>query len=74
MRELRVEELDLIAGGTLAGDIAMAAAGGWAGTVVGAAIGGLPGAAMGFALGVSISIGYSLSGGTFGDIAGTNYH
>ncbi|MCA1324528.1 hypothetical protein [Herbaspirillum sp. alder98] len=74
MREVTISELELIAGATTAGDIGMAAAAGWAGTVAGAAVGGLPGAAVGFVLGVTISIGYTLSGGTFGSISGTNYH
>ena len=66
MRELTLIEIEQLGGATVSGDIAMAAAGGWAGTVTGAAIGGLPGAAIGFAVGVAISVGYALSGGTFG--------
>ncbi|WP_019027243.1 hypothetical protein [Colwellia piezophila] len=69
MRELNVNEIEQVFGGTAAGDIAMGVAGAWASTVSGAAfgavvggpVGALGGAAIGFALGVLTVIGYSLS-------------
>lgn len=68
MRELNQDELNLVDGGTDAGDIAMGAAGAWASTVAGAAIGSVVpgvgtvvGAAAGFGLGVLITVGYALA-------------
>lgn len=68
MRELKMEEVAAVNGGTTAGDIAMGAAGAWASTVTGAAVGSVvpgvgtvAGAAAGFLLGVAITVGYTLA-------------
>ncbi|KVL26715.1 colicin V family bacteriocin [Burkholderia sp. MSMB1835] len=88
MRELTINELDLVSGATWAGDIAMSAATGWAGAVagfgiggvIGGPVGGMIGGAAGFGMGVAASAGFSASGGTFGrepagtDYSGCNYH
>ncbi|WP_446902160.1 hypothetical protein [Burkholderia sp. YIM B11467] len=88
MRELIIDELDLITGATWAGDIAMSAAPGWAGfvagfgigSVIGGPVGGMAGGAIGFGIGVAAGAGFSASGGTFGrepdgtDYSGCNYH
>ncbi|WP_105132443.1 bacteriocin [Burkholderia sp. BE12] len=70
MRELTINELDLVSGATWAGDIAMSSATGWAGAVAGFGIGGV----IGFGMGVAASAGFSARGGTFGrEPAGTDY-
>lgn len=68
MRELTAQEVDGVAGASLAGDIAMTLAAGWAGGVAGLAAGSvLPGAgnAAGFCVGFLVgslgAIGYALA-------------
>lgn len=69
MRELKMNEIEHVVGGTTAGDIAMGVAGAWASTVSGAAfgavvggpVGAIGGAAIGFGVGIFTVIGYSLA-------------
>lgn len=69
MRELNLDEIDAVNGGTRAGDIAMGVAGAHAsgvvglgvGMVVGGPVGGLIGYGAGVALGSLIAIGYTLA-------------
>ncbi|MDN7703356.1 MULTISPECIES: hypothetical protein [Burkholderia] len=79
MRELNITELELVSGATVSGDIGMAlggvAASAAAGAVAGVVFGGPAGGAVGGIVGAGTSIGYILSGGSFGrdDQAGTDY-
>lgn len=69
MRELTIDEFEIVSGGTDAGDIAMGLAGahaaGVAGLAVGAIVGGpagmLAGYAAGFVLGGLIVVGYAFA-------------
>lgn len=79
MRELTINELDLVSGATLSGDIAMTlggvAASAAAGAIAGAAFGGIAGGIAGGVIGAGVGIGFAMSGGTFGqdDQSGTDY-
>ena len=66
MQELTFDEIEGVNGGTVSGDIAMGLAGGWVGLVAGMAIVGPVGGVVGFALGAAVTVGYAMSGGSFG--------
>ncbi|HHZ21682.1 TPA: hypothetical protein HH295_07090 [Xanthomonas vasicola pv. zeae] len=69
MRELTANEIEMVDGGTLAGDIAFTAASGWSagvmgtgvGLVFGGPVGGIAGGLVGFGIGVGAGIGYILA-------------